>query len=444
VVNREERARADVSTGGVFGPGTSLKPGAKPRGMLNLGAGFSERVEGQDGVKPVDSALTAPGDTAALAGGSGASGSGAGGKTVAGRRGELVDISTDDEPDEARRDIERIWISSDEDLDITTRVIKEGKQKVPSPHPTRIGTGLRPVRAPRSVKDEEVGRFENHKRSSNRAIKKSEPEAYDVDGDEMSIDEPEVVKEAPSSPELKKKSVKKHGGKSREVKPVAETIEERTERLRLLEDVQKLRKEFVGIPVKHDSTRTVAADMDDDRDNFEDGRLLLFQFPPLTPFLIDPGASAAHSDVGIKVENPTSTAAPSVVTASAPAASATASAPAPEIKKDPDALPPPSKPELQLDGLLTASEPTRLPSGYVGKLRIHRSGKVSLDWGGVDMEVRYGTEVDFLQDAVLVETPTTTYPQPQASTPGETGTVYALGPVKKKMVVIPDWGQLYD
>ena len=73
----------------------------------------------------------------------------------------------------------------------------------------------------------------------------------------------------------------------------------------------------------------------------------------------------------------------------------------------------------------------KLPAGVVGKMNVHKSGKISLDWGGASMDVRYGTEVDFLQDLVLVDG-------------GEGRNCWALGQVENKMVVIPDWQKLYD
>lgn len=42
--------------------------------------------------------------------------------------------------------------------------------------------------------------------------------------------------------------------------------------------------------------------------------------------------------------------------------------------------------------------------GVVGKLRVHRSGRVTLDWGGHVMEVGMGIDASFLQTAMIVET----------------------------------------
>ena len=99
----------------------------------------------------------------------------------------------------------------------------------------------------------------------------------------------------------------------------------------------------------------------------------------------------------------------------------------------------------------------RLPAGVVGKLKVHKSGKVTLDWGGTDMEVKLGTEVNFLQDVVLVQPPTADTHQNGEGLGNEVedagdgikkedvkGRAYALGHVRKKMVLIPDWAKLYD
>ena len=60
-------------------------------------------------------------------------------------------------------------------------------------------------------------------------------------------------------------------------------------------------------------------------------------------------------------------------------------------------------------------------------------------------EVRYGTEVDFLQDVLRVEGPAAQVEEDEnATTTEREGQAYSLGQVKKKMVLIPDWAKLYS
>jgi DNA-directed RNA polymerase III subunit RPC4 len=88
--------------------------------------------------------------------------------------------------------------------------------------------------------------------------------------------------------------------------------------------------------------------------------------------------------------------------------------------------------------VLTA-DGARLPSGFAGKLNVHKSGKVTLEWGETNMEVKWGSEVDFLQDVVLAV-------GDRGEEPGaaETRSAFALGQVRKKFVVIPDWQKIYE
>lgn len=333
-------------------------------------------------------------------------------------------IEVDNEPEEERRDIEKIWISSDEEADDDDVVDGKGKSVARA---TRITGGLRPVRAPRTFRAE-GNHTDSRAKTPHRAPKRSDTAPIDVD--EMDVDEPEVVKEVPSSPEQRKKHLKKQPGKQKEVKFLSETPEERTERLRLVDDTVTLRSIFTADDA---AKRHGKAGVE--------GQLFLLQLPPLTPLLVDPNAPREPEDddvVEVKQEE----------------GSATDKGKGPVIKKDPDApkqkLLEKKKAPHDHGGVFQACcPPDRLPGGLVGKLNVHASGKITLDWGGTDMEVRLGTEVDFLQDAVLLQTKkddSTNGTPAGGGNDGEQGDgkAYALGQVKGKMVVIPDWGKLYD
>ena len=237
-----------------------------------------------------------------------------------------------------------------------------------------------------------------------------------------------------------------------------ETIEERAERLRVRDDLEKLRNIFIPRNRSHGTTD----DVSEQPTSPDHGNLFLLQLPPLTPFLTDPTAPSIIT-LPVKTEPGTPTNNPTTIDLDT-----LPDAPSTHTNSDvkPDLNPVnAATPQPQMEGTLTATEPLRLPAGFVGKLHVHRSGKVTLDWGGTDMEVRLGSKVDFLQDVVLVQPPSARQEGVEkrdgdgdedgdeemvdlpGGAPGETkgkGKAFALGQVREKMVLIPDWAKLYD
>jgi DNA-directed RNA polymerase III subunit RPC4 len=402
-MNAADRVRSEGS-GGVFGAAVAGGGAGRGRGG---GEGFSEVVADLTGLdERKDSVLGGIGggreEEKKMTGGMKAMGPGA-----IGKNGQPLYVDSDEEDEGATRDIERIWISSDSEEDEQGPIGKKGKQR--AKQQVKRGMGLRPLRAPRQMRDKEGA-------GSTRTEKEA------GEGDEMDIDEL-FVTDGPLSPELKK-STKKRATKLKESKAPTETVEERAERSRNNEDMRKLREEFVGVlPPKRTSAAAPFSDamnLENASDDIREGKLYLFQFPPLTPYLVD---SEGHFDVNEALEDPQAVPpdAPSKIKAKDPGS---------EVKKEDDGEESKANIKTEIPGVLTARS-MRLPSGLVGKLNVHKSGKVSLDWGGADLEVRYGNEVDFLQDAVLVG--------------GDEGqSSWALGQVQKKLVVIPDWQKLYD
>lgn len=51
----------------------------------------------------------------------------------------------------------------------------------------------------------------------------------------------------------------------------------------------------------------------------------------------------------------------------------------------------------------TPSGPALYPSGKVGQLRVHASGKTVLSYGGIDFPIRLASDVGFAQDFVVVD-----------------------------------------
>jgi len=447
VVNKTDRASSSV-TSGVFGAGSGARPG-RARGAVDLGV--AEALDGgetqgkqliQDAgtataVGPVtDVESTATGKRGAAARGRG---------TKASAQEELIHIEEDDLEEQPRRDIERIWISSDDEED--TIVSHKGKQRRTSRTPKQFA-GLRPVRAARTAVEEH---------EENREKKEIKPNATTEDSavidvgssDDMQIEDgplPDtsaatgavsVKQRAPSSPELTKKTLKKPSDSRTKPDPriLTETVEERAERLRLDEDVERLKEAFLH---KSDTDDTIDSKEEEavfGRTDPNGDRKFLFQLPPLVPQLYDPATRQAQVGNTIDVDGVQ-------VKAEDAASAATANANANTSQKGADQTK--STAEVPTT-MYTANAPPsqRLPSGLVGKLKIHKSGKVTLDWGGTDMEVRYGTEVDFLQDVVCVETPNQPDGEEGDAASRKEGRAYAMGQVKRKMVLVPDWGRLY-
>lgn len=67
---------------------------------------------------------------------------------------------------------------------------------------------------------------------------------------------------------------------------------------------------------------------------------------------------------------------------------------------------------------------SQYPAGRAGKLRLHKSGKLTMLLGNIVMEVSQGTEANFLQDIVAFE------PEEQKA--------HLIGQVTRKMIVAPD------
>lgn len=390
------RGRGDLGrevTSGVFGGSAGQR---LERRVTE--SGYSEALDQATGSTSAGPSATQNGREVIDVDGPSAGGkSGRGGKRAAVEKN--YDVEPEDEDESARRDIERIWISSDEDEDVVAR----GKRRRSSKAAKPFG-GLRPVRASRNEPEEDEEKVQPRKEQEGRTI--------EVSSDEMAIDDLDTAKkDPPSSPELSRR-LKKTDGRNRESRTLHETIEERKERRRLAEDVEKLHNAFLH---KSDTDETVDSKDENVFGRTDHDRMFVFQLPPLVPQLYDPQKwqqpeASQEIDKAIKVED----------------AAAVESA---------------KKIAIASNTIYSADAKLhdRFPQGFVGKLNIHKSGKVSLDWGGTSMEVRYGTEVDFLQDVVCVEEGD----EVDSETDEKLGNAYALGQVEKKMVLVPDWIRLY-
>ena len=430
VVNRTERTSAPVSYG-VFGAGTGER---LSRTKAAVDVGISEALDAGEPATQTKAIAKEPRESTTVVEVEGPTKTKASGRGKAPKQEAEEFIQVEEDPDEQpRRDIERIWISSDENEDEEAIATRKGKQRHVSKTPKQF-TSLRPLRATRTL-------VEEHEEEAKLApAKKSiagDNNVIDVESDDMQIDgvPPVNKKDVPSSPELSKKSLKKVDSRTKDPRIATETVEERAERLRLQDDIEQLKQSFVQ---KSDTEETIDSKEEDAVFGRTDhDRMFLFQLPPLVPALYDPAKREAPEDdamevdpVQVKVED---------AAAAAAAENASAEIAQKDVEKD-KKVAQPTRTVYTADAGLDH----RFPQGLVGKLHIHKSGKVSLDWGGTDMEVRYGTEVDFLQDVVCVEDENSAMKEEiDKSMLGGTSKAYAMGQVNRKMVLVPDWSRLY-
>lgn len=87
----------------------------------------------------------------------------------------------------------------------------------------------------------------------------------------------------------------------------------------------------------------------------------------------------------------------------------------------------------------------KLESGYVGKLRVYKSGKTELDWGGISLEMKKGITPKFLQDIVMIRMKASdNNPSGQAPSPSAVeGEALSFGQVRGKFIITPDFDEIF-
>ncbi|KAF7587292.1 hypothetical protein BBP40_007423 [Aspergillus hancockii] len=161
------------------------------------------------------------------------------------------------------------------------------------------------------------------------------------------------------------------------------------------------------------------------------GQLFLMQFPPMTPNLVPGGdnpdavSTEAQGQDGPEVTDTNS--------GNQPAQPAIKREDGGEIidRTDESQSTEPSK-------VVTATD-WQLRAGRVGKLNVHASGKMTMDWGGISFELDRATAVDFLQEALIVSGPTD---PAEAEAPEDENKVWAMGQLSGKFTVTPDWEKM--
>ncbi|KAL3423421.1 RNA polymerase III RPC4 [Phlyctema vagabunda] len=218
--------------------------------------------------------------------------------------------------------------------------------------------------------------------------------------------------ETPVSPEIKKSRSNSYSKKKKKiVKPVLQTEEDKAEYERHLEDVAILANELGGLQTATSKDANGDVNMDTGEESQVDkkeGRLYLFQFPPILPPLCHPDhagdevevtGSNARGDVFLKLEGQEEVQIKS------------------EVKDN-------STP-LQPDELIGEE-------GFIGQLIVRESGKVELSWGGTSLVVGRGVESTFLSTVVVVD-------ERQGM---DEGVAMGMGQVMGKFVVTPDFEKM--
>ncbi|KAJ6102246.1 hypothetical protein N7486_004673 [Penicillium sp. IBT 16267x] len=415
---------------------------------------------------------------AGVVGGSGGAFRGRGGGPARGRaRYEITGASRDREDDSSdddlRMSIDQINIESDEDDDIA----EDGKGKMPARG--RREKGLRPVRVMRHEHEDRVVAV-NMESSSSKAAEirqRAQQEAAEIVDDkpsppEVVNDEP-LVKDEPTDdgdtpmedlppaeddgllPMQKyrvrrktsePKSAEPEPEKTKEVVPSApkrdprellRTKEEIDEYDRHLDDLEHVRhllthQEPEPEPEPAETVPETIPGEDAATDDAEPpieklanqhllGHLFLMQFPPMTPNLSIPGSTEIPAEETTRPE---------------PHAQ-------PQVKSETEGDDIQITAETGVDSngrskLITAATNWSLPAGRVGKLNVHKSGRVTMDWGGISFELDRAAAVDFVQEALIVSSPEVDESgQPPKDDIRQQA--WSMGQLSGKFTVMPNW-----
>lgn len=171
-----------------------------------------------------------------------------------------------------------------------------------------------------------------------------------------------------------------------------------------------------GVDAEGDHDMDDAAAPPEPRPDEKQNKLYLFQFPPVLP-LMEPAEDVEDAEAQVKEEDST-----------APAAAS--SSHQTTVKKEEG-----TRPKYTT---LAEVQKARLPPGTAGKLNVHRSGRVTMVFGGIEFEVQRGVECEFLQDIVVL--------QKESGALDERGKpkgrAWGMGQLKGKFVATPDISKL--
>jgi DNA-directed RNA polymerase III subunit RPC4 len=311
------------------------------------------------------SALNETSQNSRRPGGGGVSGS-SGARSTSSTPGYLSHLLKSEAPDASRESTPGLDSDDEDDL-ARINMSKEYRFSVEE-------SELFPVRAPRAEHASDKVVMETTREQS--AVSNSDVEMLDNDNDNTGVKEEPGVDTLSSV--LKQRDDELHKKLNKlELKTVAiaeDAVDDVENSEKLLNDHRTLVKEILDI---------------DNRDD----KYLLFQLPRLLPEFVNP-----HKDSTVKDEDEDEDKDKDKATTT--------------TNDEPETLLPDKKPKLEQEG-------------QVGKLRVHRSGKVTMKIGNVVMDVSRGSQTGFLQEVLLVDTK-----QNQG---------YLVGHLEDKVVVTPSF-----
>ena len=208
--------------------------------------------------------------------------------------------------------------------------------------------------------------------------------------------------------------------------PILQTEEDRTEHARHLEDLRILARELGGVQTTSTNEKDAGTDLDGEwiagqpRVKDHEGRLYLFQFPPVLPSLVNKIKKEDATDAG-----------PELMEVEARPSNATEAIDL--TKPDPEEAVFIETPHgnFQVPPELVTEE------GFVGKLIVRKSGRVQLDWGGTLLELGRGVETDYLTTTMIVKGLGEEGPSNGSAKPVGAGT--GMGKVMGNFVLTPDF-----
>jgi DNA-directed RNA polymerase III subunit RPC4 len=238
--------------------------------------------------------------------------------------------------------------------------------------------------------------------------------------------------------------------KMKDKKPVIQTEEDRAEYERHLEDVAILANELGGLQgnlgaQSQDANGDVAMeDGDLEYRDKKEGRLYLFQFPPVLPELYNPTNAKPKTKAEIRAEKENEKAEKDVQMSGMSAKAKGKTKERIDLTRDATVVKVEEEVVLGPDGTPKKEEEKRKrdevvhEEGWIGKLVVRESGKVELCWGGTNLVVGRGVDAGFLTTGVMVD-------MIEKGPPGggaPEGKALSMGKVMGKFVVTPDWEKM--
>jgi DNA-directed RNA polymerase III subunit RPC4 len=246
----------------------------------------------------------------------------------------------------------------------------------------------------------------------------------------------------------KQRKAKKHVDK----KPIIQTIEDRAEYERHMEDVAILANELGGLQGNlRDKGKGVDVDGDVDMgegaaevEDKKSGRLYLFQFPPVLPELYNPAHGIPKKPAEIRAEQlekeeeerkkKEAALKPTKGKGKAPATTEPENM---KFEAEP-VIPLEERKKTEEEEKRTKRQGFVKEEGYIGKLVVRESGRVELCWGGTSLLIGRGVDAGFLTTGVVVDSQER---GPPGGGPPE-GRAMSMGQIMGKFVVTPDWQKM--